>query len=211
MATPDRSSNGEGNKLRSNSFQTPNVLIDRLMPLLLNDELRVVMFANSAHLWMVRELATRSAPLSLTAFEHGHRGSAGCGLKRPAIHAAIRELWRPSASCGGSARPPPRVSAGRWQSATPTSTGMRWRQRQVEIADANRRRTAKAVRTSAQQRSPGTSTYHWYVPHTREMVCPTYQPAGMSHIPVVCPTYHLLVCPTYRQLVCPTYPLKHSI
>lgn len=165
---------GEHNRLIPNSFQTPNVLIDRLMPLLLNDELRVVMFATRHIYGWSENLATRSAPLSLTAFEHGHRGSAGCGLKRPAIHAAIRTLE----ALGVLRRIGEATAKGQRWALAERDTDIHWDEmeaRQVEIADANRRRTAKAVRTSAQQRSPGTS----HIP----LVRPTYQGDGMSDVP----------------------------
>ncbi len=80
------------NRLKPNTFQTPNLLVDKLMPLLEDRELRVLIFA-TRHIygWPETNAAGRGR-LSVSAFEKGHRGSGGCGLARPAIVAALASL-----------------------------------------------------------------------------------------------------------------------
>jgi len=80
------------NTLIPNSFQTPNLYIDRLMPLLLDAEFRVLMFAVRHILGWSDTVAQRACRLSLSAFEHGHRGSKGVGLGRKAIVDALASL-----------------------------------------------------------------------------------------------------------------------
>ncbi|WP_169239918.1 hypothetical protein [Candidatus Roseilinea sp. NK_OTU-006] len=64
------------------------------MALLDDSELRVVLFA-CRHIYGWRETnSSGSAVLSLSVFEHGQRGSSGCGLSRPAIIAALDSLER---------------------------------------------------------------------------------------------------------------------
>ncbi len=68
------------NRLKPNTFQTPNLLVDKLMPLLDDRELRVLIFA-TRHIygWPETNAAGREC-LSVSAFEKGQRGSGGkCG------------------------------------------------------------------------------------------------------------------------------------
>ncbi len=75
-----------------NSFQVPNVYIDRLMPLLTDTEFRVLMFAVRHILGWQDTIGQRAARLSLSAFENGYRGSEGVGLGRAAIVKALEGL-----------------------------------------------------------------------------------------------------------------------
>ena len=75
-----------------NSFQVPNVYIDRLMPLLTDSEFRVLMFAVRHILGWQDTIGGRAARLSLSAFEHGYRGSNGVGMGRAAIVKALEGL-----------------------------------------------------------------------------------------------------------------------
>jgi len=62
------------------------------MPLLLDAEFRVLMFAVRHILGWSDTVAQRACRLSLSAFEHGHRGSEGVGLGRKAIVDALASL-----------------------------------------------------------------------------------------------------------------------
>ena len=84
--------NRQPNGMIPNSFQTPNLLVDRLMPLLDGKELRIVIWAYRHILGWVNTIVEREATLSLSAFEKGHRGQPGCGLGRPAIVAALKSV-----------------------------------------------------------------------------------------------------------------------
>lgn len=86
-------SNANGaNDFIPNSFQTPNILVDRLMPLLLDAELRCVIFAFRQIYGWEDARPARSEVLSISDFEHGTRGSAGVGLGRTAIINALHGL-----------------------------------------------------------------------------------------------------------------------
>lgn len=162
------------NSMVPNSFQTPNLLVDRLLPLLLDNELRVVLFAYRHTLGWSDRISARAERLSLSAFEHGHRGLPGCGLARPAIVKALKSL----------------AQHGVLQKVgEPTHEGQLWRvpddedeidwdgleERQRELDEKRRRRTAKATRASRKKRAANSPR----LPLVRQ----TYQAAGTPDVP----------------------------
>lgn len=172
---PDKS------KLIPNSFQTPNLLVDRLMPLLLDTELRVVIFATRHILGWTNTVGERAATLSVTAFETGHRGMPGCGLNRAAIIKALDNV----ADFGVLRRVgEPSKDGQRW--ALPDSEDeIDWSALEGRLAkrqQRNRDRTAKATRARKRKQSR---------PPEVKAVRPTYQgnappadpPDGTSHVP----------------------------
>lgn len=76
-----------------NSFQTPNLLIDRVMPLLTDTEFRVLMYT-VRHILGWQDTVHHQTRLSLSAYQEGHRGQPGCGLGRQAIIHALDSLVR---------------------------------------------------------------------------------------------------------------------
>jgi hypothetical protein len=132
-----------------NSYQTPNAVADKLMPLLLPNEFVVLHFMIRHILGFRDHIATRSRCISLTMLEHGYGPYPGCGLSRPAIVQALKELvtYRVIEKLG-----------------RPTSRGQKWqllfasidmdglRKRQESSRQKNRKRTAVArtKRTAAQ-------------------------------------------------------------
>jgi hypothetical protein len=68
-----------------NSYQTPNVLVDEIMPLLAPQEWVVLSFAVRSILGWRSHIQDRQADISLTQFEK-------CGLSRPAIVKALEAL-----------------------------------------------------------------------------------------------------------------------
>ncbi|WP_162910100.1 DnaA N-terminal domain-containing protein [Aggregatilinea lenta] len=145
------------------------------MPLLKDDELRVVMFAVRHIYGWTDTLAKRMAQLSLTAFERGARGSRGCGLSRPAIVAALQglEQYRILRCVGENAR-------GRYWALAESDADMDWdglEERRAETDAKNRRKTAAASQTVRTRKPEQAGTSH--VPGVR----PTYQPDGTTHVP----------------------------
>lgn len=134
-----------------NSFQTPNLFIDRVMPLLELSEFAVLMFA-ARHILGWDDVQDRCAHLSLTAFETGHRGQAGCGLSRPVIQKALETLetfgllervGKPSSRKGQA-----------WKLAL-DEEAVQWDQMQTrrdEKQAKNQKRTRSATKASTQKR-----------------------------------------------------------
>lgn len=85
-----------------NTFQTPNAIIDRLMPLLTDSEFRVLMFMTRHILGWQRKAASRRASISLSNFENGFSYTTpdgevsypGCGVSLPAIRDALKGLQK---------------------------------------------------------------------------------------------------------------------
>ena len=80
-----------------NTFQTPNIYVDRAMQYLGCDELRCLLFATRHILGWKDRVDERTAKISLTMFEKGFKTGkgeiyAGCGLSRPAIKTALDGL-----------------------------------------------------------------------------------------------------------------------
>jgi hypothetical protein len=176
MTKPSESNQtGARNNLIPNTFQTPNVLIDRLMPLLKDDELRVAMFSIRHIYGWTDTLARRAAQLSLTAFEKGHRGSPGCGLTRSAIVPALQGLEQYGIlHCVGEDR------RGRFWALAESDADIDWEgleQRRVEIDARNQKKTAAATRARRTQQPSRTGTSD--VPAVR----PTYQRSGTTDVP----------------------------
>jgi len=77
-----------------NTHQTPNILVDDLMPLLKDRELRVYLFA-VRHIYGWQDKIERGyAYISLSMFEDGFSRFEGCGLTKKPIIAAINELCK---------------------------------------------------------------------------------------------------------------------
>lgn len=75
-----------------NTFQTPNAIIDRLMPLLTDSEFRVLIYMVRHILGWEKQIATRRAHISLSRFEGRVGHGNGCGLGRGAIIEALESL-----------------------------------------------------------------------------------------------------------------------
>jgi len=171
VTTNDEKPNG----LLPNTFQTPNVLVDRLMPLLEDSELRVLLFA-IRHIYGWRGTnAERQARISLTAFEKGYRGSAGCGLHRPAIQAALKRLtaFRIMRPIGEATR------KGQMWALTEHSEDIAWGKleaRAQKKAKSGQKQVAKAAQARRRQK-PGNGTSN--VPPVRS----TNQSTGTSDEP----------------------------
>ena len=129
-----------------NSFQTPNILVDRLMPLLLDNELRVTLFGYRHIFGWFDNRIERATTLSYSNFETGYRGQPGCGLTRPQISTALK-----SVSEFGVLK----------KVGTPTKDGQRWRPPESEDeidwkaleARADKRRKTSQKQTAAATRA----------------------------------------------------------
>lgn len=77
-----------------NSFQTPNVLVDEIMPLLSEGELKVYLFAIRHVYGWQDKLEKGYAHISLSMFENGFSRFAGTGVSKPTITKALKELVR---------------------------------------------------------------------------------------------------------------------
>jgi hypothetical protein len=80
------------NYLIPNSYQTPNALVDLIMPFLTSEEWRVLSFAVRHILGFDDHRASRRRRLSISTFEQGYATFPGCGLKRAAIMTALDGL-----------------------------------------------------------------------------------------------------------------------
>lgn len=83
------------NRYIPNSFQTPNALVDELMPYLTPEEFVVLSYATRHILGWEDTLAKRSRPMSLEFFINGIEGNPyvnGCGLSKPAVMKALDGL-----------------------------------------------------------------------------------------------------------------------
>lgn len=77
-----------------NSHQTPNVLVDEIMELLNEGELKCYLFA-IRHIYGWQDKIERGyAHISLTMFEKGYSKFSGTGLSRPTIVKSIKVLVR---------------------------------------------------------------------------------------------------------------------
>jgi hypothetical protein len=82
-------------KFIPNSYQTPNALVDELMPLLKPEEWVVASYAIRHILGWQDRFITRCAKLSLSHFVDGVSGNpfvGGCGLSRGAVSSALDRL-----------------------------------------------------------------------------------------------------------------------
>lgn len=84
-----------------NTFQTPNAIVDRLMELLTDSELRVLMYTIRHVLGWQKKIKARKATISISNYVHGFSYTddkgithtyAGCGLKEAAVRDALQSL-----------------------------------------------------------------------------------------------------------------------
>ena len=79
-----------------NSFQTPNIIVDRLMELVDGDEYKVVSFANRHILGWRGSIASRRACISYNMFLHGFEANgkkyAGTGLSRSKLNTVLKNM-----------------------------------------------------------------------------------------------------------------------
>jgi hypothetical protein len=75
-----------------NSYQTPNVMIDVLLPLLTDSEWRVLSFAMRHILGWREKIEKRKGTISLHMFENGYGPYPGCGLNKGTIIKALQSL-----------------------------------------------------------------------------------------------------------------------
>lgn len=75
-----------------NSFQTPNILIDELMPLLSDTEWRVLCYMTRHILGWQDKIANRQRHMSLNMFVKGFGEFKGCGLGKVSIGNALESL-----------------------------------------------------------------------------------------------------------------------
>ncbi len=144
-----------------NSFQTPNILVDEILPLLTPPEWIVLSFATRQILGWHDRIHERQAPISLSRFE-------ACGLNRQAILPALAALER-----FGLLR----------KVGSPDHTGQVWRLNYDEGVDLEGLRARQHERMQRSQNRTRAARYAGHtrsVPHTGLSHIP---PKRMSHIP----------------------------
>lgn len=77
-----------------NSFQTPNVFIDKLMHYLTPGEVVVLTYATRHILGWQDKITARMANISLSQFVQGNARFSGCGMSKPAVISALGGLAR---------------------------------------------------------------------------------------------------------------------
>ncbi|KKK62369.1 hypothetical protein LCGC14_3005010, partial [marine sediment metagenome] len=80
------------NHVIPNSYQTPNIYIDVIMPLLTDSEWRVLSYAMRHILGWREKIAARKGTISLSMFEHGYGPYPGCGLNKGTIIKILKAL-----------------------------------------------------------------------------------------------------------------------
>ena len=75
-----------------NSYQTPNIYIDVLLPLLTDSEWRVLSFAMRHILGWREKIKARKGVISLSMFENGYGPYPGCGLNKQTIIKTLKSL-----------------------------------------------------------------------------------------------------------------------
>ncbi len=173
------SSADKPNNLVPNSFSTPNIIVDRLMPLLSDPELRVILFA-VRHILGWNNNFNRTAHLSLSAFEEGHRGSKGCGLGRAAIIKALDSLVKLRVLRKlGSPTP-----AGQLWGLPESDSEINWdalEQRAADRVERAQKRTQKATLAKKQKQADGDPPL---VRATNQSTSPCDEPpSGTCHEP----------------------------
>lgn len=140
-----------------NSFQTPNLYIDRAMPYLTDSELRCLIYATRHILGWQDRIGRQRGNISISMFEHGFTTKdgieyAGCGLGRGTIISALKSLTE----YGLLIRIGTAGEHGQeWELG---STGIQWEKlehRQSKTIDAFRDRTAKARKAKAEKQAGG--------------------------------------------------------
>ena len=146
-----------------NSYQTPNIVVDRLMQYLLPEEVVVLTYSIRHILGWRDKVAERCGVISLTMFEHGFttkEGShfGGCGLSRPKISTALKSLIQ----YGIMKRADDSGPDGQELTLTFDSPDIDWdglKARAEERKARNSQRIEKAAAASAEKRrGPDTST-----------------------------------------------------
>lgn len=164
-----------------NTFQTPNIYVDKLMSLLDNDELRVHIFAVRHIMGWQDKIGSRIGVISLTMFEKGFTTKEGvkfdgCGLTRPAIKDALDRL----------------VKFRVMDKLRLTDKGQEWHLgedidwsgltgRKSQSLKTGRDKTAKATKASADKRRKNGDTGTSHVPPPSQYVPRTTD--GTSHVP----------------------------
>jgi hypothetical protein len=85
-------SSAAGNVIVPNSYQTPNVYVDKLMYYLTPNEWKVLSYACRSILGWQNKIEVRQARISLSRFKDGDSVSMGCGLSTYGIRRALTGL-----------------------------------------------------------------------------------------------------------------------
>jgi hypothetical protein len=150
-----------GNMLLPNTFQHPNIFIDRLMYYLTAEENTVLTFAVRRILGFQENISSRKDNISLSQFVEGIKStkdgtplSMGCGLKKSAVTNALNNLEKFKILIPTTDKPDPRKGQEYWLQED--ELAIDWdvlEARKQEQLDKARRRTKKA-RYSVQQNTP---------------------------------------------------------
>lgn len=141
-----------------NSFQTPNAIIDILMPLLTDSEFRVLMFMVRQILGWQASQVTKQARIAQSLIESGYtytdsdgneHEKAGCGVGREAIRNALKQLvkYRIVKKIGKASNDGQMWELSLLTDANPDLPGLKLR-------ESNNSRKAKAQTEKARQMNP---------------------------------------------------------
>lgn len=147
-----------------NTFQHPNIFIDRLMFYLTPEENTVLTFAVRRILGFQQNISSRKDNISLSQFVEGIKStkdgvplSMGCGLKKGAVTSALDNLEKYKVLIRTTEKPDPRKGQEYWLQEE--ELAIDWdglEARKQEQLDKARRQTKKA-RYSVQQNTPKTT------------------------------------------------------
>jgi hypothetical protein len=150
-----------GNSILPNTFQHPNVFIDRLMYFLTPEENTVLTFAVRRILGFQENISSRKDNISLSQFVEGIRSrkdntplSNGCGLGTTAVRNALENLAKFKILIPTTEKPDPRKGQEYWLQESDIAIDWdRLEQRRIEADDKARRQTQKA-RCAVEQNTP---------------------------------------------------------
>jgi hypothetical protein len=155
-----------GNSILPNTFQHPNIFIDRLMYFLTPEENTVLTFAVRRILGFQENISSRKDNISLSQFVEGIRSrkdntplSNGCGLGTTAVRNALENLAKFKILIPTTEKPDPRKGQEYWLQEN--DIAIDWdglEQRRIEADDKARRQTQKARCAVEQKASAGQNT-----------------------------------------------------
>jgi DnaD/phage-associated family protein len=149
-----------GNSILPNTFQHPNIFIDRLMYFLTPEENTVLTFAIRRILGFQENISSRKDNISLSQFVEGIRSSKndarlsyGCGLGTSAVRNALDNLERYKILLPTTEKPDPRKGQEYWLQENEDSIDWMGLVERRDATDEKARKQTEKARYSVQQKA----------------------------------------------------------
>jgi DnaD/phage-associated family protein len=155
-----------GNSILPNTFQHPNIFVDRLMFYLTPEENTVLTFAVRRILGFQENISSRKDNISLSQFtgeiistKDGSVLSRGCGIGVSAVREALGILLHCSILLPTTEKPDPRKGQEYWLQDNENNIDWAWlERRKAERREEGQKRTAKARYAVRQKGDAGQNT-----------------------------------------------------